>query len=203
MEALACGTPVIASNTTSLPEVVGDAGILLDPHDVTGFAAAMRRVAEDGAVAADLQEKALVQARRFTWEHTTRELARRMRACGAMSSLERCGAVVVAHARLDLARECVHSLARWLPSKRIVVVLNRPGSDPDNAAALAGIATLTSPPAPLGYGANLNFGVAALPPGTATCVLANDDVVFEPESLPRLLAVLDDDPAVGLVGRGL
>ena len=48
-EALACGTPVIASNTTSLPEVVGDAGILLDPHDVAGFAAAMRRVAEDGA----------------------------------------------------------------------------------------------------------------------------------------------------------
>ena len=46
-----------------------------------------------------------------------------------------------------------------------MVVLNRPGSDPDNAAALAGAATLVSPPAPLGYGANLNVGVAALPPG--------------------------------------
>ncbi len=73
-EALACGTPVIASNTTSLPEVVGDAGILLDPHDVAGFAAAMRRVAEDEALAADLRAKALVQARLFDWEQTARAL---------------------------------------------------------------------------------------------------------------------------------
>ena len=110
-----------------------------------------------------------------------------------MSSLERCGAVVVAHARLDLARECVRSLAQWLPPERIVVVLNVRGSDPDNAVE----ATLVSPPAPVGYGANLNLGVAALPAGLTTCVLANDDVVFEPESLPRLLAVLDADPSVG------
>ena len=73
-EALACGTPVIASNTTSLPEVVGDAGILLDPHDVAGFAAAMRRVAEDEALAADLGAKALAQAERFDWEQTARAL---------------------------------------------------------------------------------------------------------------------------------
>jgi glycosyltransferase involved in cell wall biosynthesis len=71
-EALACGTPVIASNRTSLPEVVGDAGILLDPHDVAGFAGAMRRVVEDEAFAGDLRTKALIQAGRFTWERTTR-----------------------------------------------------------------------------------------------------------------------------------
>ena len=71
-EALACGTPVIASNRTSLPEVVGDAGILLDPHDVAGFAAAMRRVVEDEAFAGDLRTKALIQAGRFTWERTAR-----------------------------------------------------------------------------------------------------------------------------------
>ena len=73
-EALACGTPVIASNTTSLPEVVGDAGILLDPHDVAGFAAAMQRVTEDQALAAQLGARALVQARRFDWEQTARAL---------------------------------------------------------------------------------------------------------------------------------
>lgn len=70
-EALACGTPVIASNVTSLPEVVGDAGILLDPHDVQGFADAMARVASDPA---DLREKAVAQAGRFRWEETAREL---------------------------------------------------------------------------------------------------------------------------------
>ena len=73
-EAMACGTPVIASNTTSLPEVVGDAGILLDPNDVAGFAAAMRRVAENSTLATELRTKALARAERFTWEHTAREL---------------------------------------------------------------------------------------------------------------------------------
>ncbi len=73
-EALACGTPVIASNSTSLPEVVGDAGVLLDPHDVAGFAAAMHRVATDEVFAADLRAKALAQAARFDWEQTARAL---------------------------------------------------------------------------------------------------------------------------------
>jgi glycosyltransferase involved in cell wall biosynthesis len=70
-EALACGTPVIASNVTSLPEVVGDAGILLDPHDVQGFADAMAQVASDPG---DLGEKAVAQAARFRWDETAREL---------------------------------------------------------------------------------------------------------------------------------
>jgi glycosyltransferase involved in cell wall biosynthesis len=73
-EALACGTPVIASNVTSLPEVVGDAGILLDPHDVEGFARAMTSVASDAALAAELGARAIRQAARFRWEETAREL---------------------------------------------------------------------------------------------------------------------------------
>jgi alpha-1,3-rhamnosyl/mannosyltransferase len=71
-EALACGAPVIASNTTSLPEVVGDAGVLLDPDDVHGFAAAMRRVARDDSFAADLGARAVRRAAAFTWERTAR-----------------------------------------------------------------------------------------------------------------------------------
>jgi glycosyltransferase involved in cell wall biosynthesis len=67
-EALACGTPVICSNVTSLPEVVGDAGVLLDPHDVEGFAEAMCTVPER----TELREKARRQGARFTWEQTAR-----------------------------------------------------------------------------------------------------------------------------------
>jgi glycosyltransferase involved in cell wall biosynthesis len=73
-EALACGTPVIASNTTSLPEVVGDGGILLDPHDVAGFTDAMRLVLADGALAADLSARAEQQGASFRWEETVRAL---------------------------------------------------------------------------------------------------------------------------------
>jgi glycosyltransferase involved in cell wall biosynthesis len=71
-EALACATPVISSDRTSLPEVVGDAGILLDPGDVEGFADALRRVALDPAFAAELGRKGVAQAARFTWAATVR-----------------------------------------------------------------------------------------------------------------------------------
>jgi glycosyltransferase involved in cell wall biosynthesis len=72
-EALACGTPVVASNVTSLPEVVGDAGILVDPLDVDGFAEAMRRLSADAGLRSELGEKAVAQAARFSWERTVRD----------------------------------------------------------------------------------------------------------------------------------
>jgi glycosyltransferase involved in cell wall biosynthesis len=71
-EALACGTPVICSNVTSLPEVVGDAGLLFDPNDVEGFANAMSRVL-DGTTRADLSRRAVEQARRFSWSRTAQQ----------------------------------------------------------------------------------------------------------------------------------
>jgi glycosyltransferase involved in cell wall biosynthesis len=85
-EALACGTPAICSNVTSLPEVVGDAGILLDPRDVDGFARALRELP---ARRAELRERALAQAARFTWERTVRAC---LRACEEASSGRRNGA---------------------------------------------------------------------------------------------------------------
>jgi glycosyltransferase involved in cell wall biosynthesis len=70
LEAMACGTPVVASNTSSIPEVVGDAGILVDPHDVAGFTDALRSVIEQPSLATRLRKRGLVRARQFTWERT-------------------------------------------------------------------------------------------------------------------------------------
>ncbi|MFN8482616.1 MAG: glycosyltransferase family 1 protein [Anaerolineae bacterium] len=67
-EAMACGTPTLAANTSSLPEVVGDAGRLLPPHAADAWAAALTRVAEDVAVRDEMRARGLAQARRFTWE---------------------------------------------------------------------------------------------------------------------------------------
>ncbi len=72
LEAMACGTPVITSNVSSLPEVAGDAALLIDPLDVDGLAAAMRRVLSDGDLRRQMRAKGLEQARRFTWEETAR-----------------------------------------------------------------------------------------------------------------------------------
>jgi glycosyltransferase involved in cell wall biosynthesis len=70
LEAMACGTPVIAANATSLPEVVGAAGLLLDPDDEAAWAEAMARLMGDPALRARLSSAALEQAGRFSWQRT-------------------------------------------------------------------------------------------------------------------------------------
>jgi glycosyltransferase involved in cell wall biosynthesis len=76
LEAMSCGTPVLASTTSSVPEVVGDAGILLDPHDSRAWADAVQRVMTDGALSAELSRKGLERAAQFTWERCARETLR-------------------------------------------------------------------------------------------------------------------------------
>ena len=73
LEAMACGAPVIVSNAASLPEVVGDAGPLLDPADVSSWTTAMERMAENEAFRADCRERSLARAAQFSWERCVRE----------------------------------------------------------------------------------------------------------------------------------
>jgi glycosyltransferase involved in cell wall biosynthesis len=75
LEAMACGAPVVTSNTSSLPEVAGDAAILVDPTNVEQIAEAMWLVLSQPALAAALREKGLARAAQFTWERTARETA--------------------------------------------------------------------------------------------------------------------------------
>ena len=73
LEAMACGIPVIASNRSSLPEVVGEGGILVEPTDVEALAEAMGTLLVDDALRAELRRKALAQAAKFSWEKTALE----------------------------------------------------------------------------------------------------------------------------------
>lgn len=73
LEAMACGTPVIASNSSSLPEVVGNAALMVDPHDVDGLAEAMHRALRDSALREEMRRKGLERAKCFTWEETARQ----------------------------------------------------------------------------------------------------------------------------------
>jgi alpha-1,3-rhamnosyl/mannosyltransferase len=78
LEAMACGTPVICSNTSSLPEVAGDpsagsgqaAALLVDPLDTAALADALCHVLTDNDLCAELRRRGLVQAARFTWKQT-------------------------------------------------------------------------------------------------------------------------------------
>jgi glycosyltransferase involved in cell wall biosynthesis len=70
LEAMACGTPVLTSNVCSLPEVVGDAAILVDPYDVDAIADGIRRIAGETDLRTELKRKGLAQARKFSWDQT-------------------------------------------------------------------------------------------------------------------------------------
>ena len=73
LEAMACGTPVIASTASSLPEVVGEGGLLVDPHDPAGLTQALERLLGDADLRADLRARALARAKLFTWEAAARQ----------------------------------------------------------------------------------------------------------------------------------
>jgi glycosyltransferase involved in cell wall biosynthesis len=73
LEAMACGAPVLASNTGALPEVLGDAAWLLDPRDPRAWAEAIRRVLTEPILAARWRAAGLARAARFTWERTARD----------------------------------------------------------------------------------------------------------------------------------
>ena len=73
LEAMTVGTPVIASRVSSLPEVAGDAALLVDPFDVDALAGALEQVAGDPALRADLAARGFRRVRRFSWERAAQE----------------------------------------------------------------------------------------------------------------------------------
>ena len=74
LEAMACGTPVLASNASSIPEVVGDAGMLVDPLDSDQIARALGRVDEDEVLRLALAKKGLARSRNFSWSKAATKL---------------------------------------------------------------------------------------------------------------------------------
>lgn len=72
LEAMACGTPVVASDTSSIPEVTGEAAILVDPRDEQAWMEAIRNVLTKKKVAKEMKRKGLIQAKKFSWEEAAR-----------------------------------------------------------------------------------------------------------------------------------
>lgn len=72
LEAMSCGTPVITSNESSLPEVAGDAALLVDPHNIEDIASAMEKILSDPKTRSSLITKGYKQTEKFTWEKTAR-----------------------------------------------------------------------------------------------------------------------------------
>ncbi len=76
LEAMACGTPVITANRASLPEVAGDAALLVDPEDTAALADAIGRIFTDERLVKELRERGLGRVEQFSWEKTARAIQR-------------------------------------------------------------------------------------------------------------------------------
>jgi glycosyltransferase involved in cell wall biosynthesis len=74
LEAMACGVPVVSSNSSSLPEVADDAALLIDPYSIDEIHNALERVITDQDLRATLIQRGLKQAKKFTWEHSASQL---------------------------------------------------------------------------------------------------------------------------------
>jgi glycosyltransferase involved in cell wall biosynthesis len=74
LEAMACGTPVITSNLSSLPEVAGDAALLVDPYDAEALASALVKLIEDENLCDDLRQKGFMQVKNFSWKKAVQEM---------------------------------------------------------------------------------------------------------------------------------
>ncbi|MEZ5081820.1 MAG: glycosyltransferase [Thermoleophilia bacterium] len=85
LEAMACGTPVIASNAGALPEVVGDAALVVDPEDTGQITAAMETLVNDGSVTTRLAADGLRRAAGFSWDQTARQVEARPRSPSVLS----------------------------------------------------------------------------------------------------------------------
>lgn len=73
LEAMTCGTPIIVSNTSALPEVVGDAALLINPHDIDGLTVALWRVLTDEELQKELIHKGLKRAQQFSWQKAAQQ----------------------------------------------------------------------------------------------------------------------------------
>ena len=81
LEGMASGVPVIASNNTAIPEVIGDAGILIDPINVMQIKEAMIAVAKNANLVSILRQKGVKQAKKFTWDRSTEKLHKIFQLC--------------------------------------------------------------------------------------------------------------------------
>jgi glycosyltransferase involved in cell wall biosynthesis len=74
LEAMGCGSPVLSSNTTSMPEVVGDSGLFFDPYDIDDICNCLDRILSNSELRKELRSKGFERARKFTWDRTASQV---------------------------------------------------------------------------------------------------------------------------------
>jgi glycosyltransferase involved in cell wall biosynthesis/GT2 family glycosyltransferase len=196
VEAMACGVPVVASDTGALPDVVGAAGVLVAPDDPEALATALKSVLEDDTTRRELAARGRQRAQQASWSEVARSyLAMYRRAAHTPDQTSRgVEVVVVAYGRPDLLERSL----RPVLSFPVTVVDN--SSSPEVAAVCERLhVRYLDPGRNDGFGAGVNHALAHRADPHADVLLLNPDAVVERDDVLRLHEALLADPTLASV----
>ncbi|CAN7467419.1 glycosyltransferase [Terrabacter sp. LjRoot27] len=199
VEAMACGTPVVVSDSGALPEVVGDAALVVAEGDAVELAKAISEVVHDGDVAGRLRAAGLARAAATSWDRIAVEHDAMYRAATKQWTqpgpddrpLE---VVVVAYGQPDLLADALAPL-----SSLSVTVVDNSSSPAVRAVVEAAGARYVDPGRNGGFGAGVNEGLRRVDP-RADVLLVNPDAVVAPGDIEVLRAALLAEPDLASVG---
>ncbi|WP_240312510.1 glycosyltransferase [Janibacter anophelis] len=198
VEAMACGTPVVASDSGALPEVTRGAGLLVPPGDAGELARALLRAGTDPALSATMRTEGLARAREFSWEEIGGryvELYEWMTRSGPIVPDDDPEVIVVAYHCPDLLHRSLTPLS-GLP---VTVVDN--SSDPEVREVCRGLGVrYLDPGRNGGFAAGVNHGLADRLRPDADVLLLNPDAVIHPDGVRRLHTALRARPDLAAVG---
>ncbi|EWT02784.1 glycosyl transferase family 1 [Intrasporangium oryzae NRRL B-24470] len=207
VEAMACGTPVVASDSGALPDVVGDAGLLVPPGDPVALRDALLRVGLRPELAASLRAAGLRRAAATGWPSIARayeELYRRAagpRTAGQTDASSQAGSarpveiIVVAYHAPDLLRRCLEPLT----GEAVTVVDNSSSQQVRQVCAELGV-DYVDPGRNGGFAAGVNEGLRHRRHAHSDVLLLNPDAVIEPSGIRELQRALRAQPDLASVG---
>ncbi len=196
VEAMACGVPVIASDTGALPDVVGDAGLLVPPGDPEALAKALTSLLEDDSMRGELSRRGAKQAQQASWSEVAGQyLGVYERAIGTTADPQRgLEIVVIAYGRPDLLEASLQPVLSF----PVTVVDN--SSSPDVAAVCERLGVRYLDPGHNGgFGAGVNHALDRRLDPDADVLLLNPDAVIASDDVLRLHEALLADPALASV----
>ena len=201
VEAQACGTPVVVSDSGALPEVVGDAGVIVPAGDAARLGDALARVGRDPALAGELRRAGLARARRTGWEHVAdlyEALYARASGSGSAPPAETRAleVIVVAFGSPDLLRRALEPIAGEWP---LTVVDNSSAESVRTVCSELGVRYL-DPGVNGGFARGVNFGLRHRVLPEADLLLLNPDALISVRDVRELHRGLLVDPRLASVG---